>query len=127
MGFWAKPNEITDKKAAEIFLCLGEKGDITVPDPKIYEFYVGLTKDFSDSEMTEENEENNPWANQIEWSENYVVLNISFSFVEKMYPIIKELSHRYGLVCYDPQIGKVVVSPRTKIKTHSKHCWEFWK
>lgn len=80
--------------------------------PKVAAFLKELTAQYPDiNESPEQNVDESPWAAGFDVSEGHVLMPMAFSWAKRMYPVIVGLAEKHGLVCFDPQEGRIVTAP----------------
>jgi len=96
-------------------MAYGQEDDMSPwiePSHRVGDFLKDLTAQYPDiDDVPEQNVDECPWAAGLDVSEGHVVMPMVFTWAERMYPIITGLSEKHGLVCFDPQEGKIVAAP----------------
>jgi|SRR6516225_3132639 hypothetical protein len=116
LGVWKGLTAISDVEAARQYLILKD-GESTAPefDTQVYTFYTRLTDLYPEIDMLPEEElEDSPWACGIDMSGGHVILAIQPEKSEKLFPQVLMLAGQHGLVCFDPQAGKVHLPPHLR-------------
>lgn len=100
----------SDEDAGERYLALcgeDDPGAWIEPDPCIDAFYDELTGIFPDDGTAAD-----PWsASPLDRSGGHVIMNMPASKAREIEPVVRELAEKHGLVCFDPQCGKIVTAP----------------
>jgi hypothetical protein len=102
---------LTNEDAAERYaaLCREEDRDRWIePSPHVRAFYEELTGLFPDDGGS-----NDPWAaGPLDHSDGHVIMNMPASKASEIRPIVLELAEKHGLVCFDPQSGRIAKAPQ---------------
>lgn len=105
----------SDDDGIDRYMAYGQEDDLSPwiePNPRVAAFLADLTAQYPDiDDVPEQNVDECPWAAGFDASEGHVVMPMVFSWAERMYPIITGLAEKHGLVCFDPQEGKIVAAP----------------
>jgi hypothetical protein len=115
LGVFYTETPLSDEDAVKRYVAYCEMEDLSSliePNSKVESFLKELTKQFSQiDDWPEEDLDNCPWSIAFDVSEGHILMPMVFSKVEEMYPIIVDLSQKYGLVCVDPQSKCIVTAP----------------
>ena len=104
----------SDSAAKETYLqlCNDVCGDGPVA-PGIEEFYEELIRRYPEIDgVPEEEVDNCPWSVQLNRSGHHVIMSIVWSRADEIRSVVVELAEKHGLIVFDPQEGKVVLTPR---------------
>jgi hypothetical protein len=117
LGVWNCLTPISSAEAAHQYQLLKELGSERRFDDKVYAFYSRLISLYPEVEtLSEEELENSPWASSMEVSGSHVIMAIAPERSEKVFPQVLALAEENGLVCFDPQAGKVYLPPHLVAK-----------
>jgi hypothetical protein len=109
LGVWFEPEPIIDQQAAEKYqnLCGIDPDSATPAHPRVAAFYRELTELFPDLDATADADriERSPWTAGLSTTPTSVIMAITWSRATEVADIVRELAHRHGLICYDPQSG----------------------
>ena len=115
LGVWYSSRPLTDEEAAERHRACCDNGDIDrliEPHQSVADFVSEVTARYPQIDDVPEDEiEHCPWSVAFDPSKGHVTMPICWSRVEDVAPVVMELAAKHGLVCYDPQMGKVHLPP----------------
>ncbi len=117
LGVWNSPVAISDEEAGRQYLALTQ-GDSPLPtfDQQVYLFYTNLTGLYPENDLLPEAELNaSPWASALDVGGGYVIMAIRPEKAVEIGSVVLTLTERYGLVCFDPQGGKVYIPNRLRV------------
>jgi hypothetical protein len=116
LGVWNCLTPISSEEAAQYRL-LKDLGSERRFNDEVYAFYSRLISLYPEVEtLSEEELENSPWASSMEVSGSHVIMAIVPEQSEKVVPQVLALAEENGLVCFDPQAGKVYLPPHLAAK-----------
>ncbi len=85
----------------------------TPTNERVVEFIRSLTEHHPQIDDAPEDElDECPWTCEFNCSENMCIMNIRWSDLEEIVPVIVALAEECGLLCYDPQSGTILSSGR---------------
>jgi hypothetical protein len=117
LGVWACLTPISSEEAAHQYQLLKDVGSERRFDDKVYAFYSRLSSLYPEVEtLSEEELDDSPWASSMEVSGSHVIMAIVPKQSEKVFPLVLALAEENGLVCFDPQAGKVYLPPHLAAK-----------
>jgi len=117
LGVWACLTPISSEEAAHQYQLLKDLGSERRFDDKVYAFYSRLSSLYPEVEtLSEEELDDSPWASSMEVSGSHVIMAIAPKQSEKVFPQVLALAEENGLVCFDPQVGKVYLPPHLAAK-----------
>ena len=117
LGVWNCLTPISSEEAAHQYKLLKEVGSERRFDDNIYAFYAKLIGLYPEVEtLSEEDLDGSPWACSMEVSGSHVIMAIVPEQSEKVVPQVLVLAEENGLVCFDPQAGKVYLPPHLAAK-----------
>ena len=117
LGVWNCLTPISSEEAAHQYKLLKEVGSERRFDDKVYAFYSRLSSLYPEVEtLSEEELDDSPWASSMEVSGSHVIMAIVPKQSEKVFPQVLALAEENGLVCFDPQAGKVYLPPHLAAK-----------
>ena len=117
LGVWACLTPISSEEAAHQYQLLKDLGSERRFDDKVYAFYSSLINLYPEVEtLSEEELDDSPWACGMEVSGSHVIMAIVPEQYEKVVPQVLALAEENGLVCFDPQAGKVYLPPHLAAK-----------
>ena len=117
LGVWKCLTPISDEEAAHQYRLLREVGSESRFDAEVYAFYsrlIGLYPEIDT--LPEEELDDSPWASSMEVSDSHVIMAIVPEQSEKVVPQVLALAEENGLVCFDPQAGRVYLPPHLVAK-----------
>lgn len=110
LAVWVGEEPATDREAAKEHDRLYEEyleGDGVVPlEMEISNFLAVLTDRWPDRSAGDDS----PWASiplDASASGSYVYLTLAWARAEEMSVYVTEVAHRFGLNCFDPQLGSL--------------------
>jgi hypothetical protein len=116
-GVWNCLTPISSEEAAHQYQLLKDLGSERRFNDQVYAFYSRLISLYPEVEtLSEEELENSPWASSMEVSGSHVIMAIVPEQSEKVVPQVLALAEQNGLVCFDPQAGKVYLPPHLAAK-----------
>jgi hypothetical protein len=116
-GVWNCLTPISSEEAAHQYQLLKDLGSERRFNDQVYAFYSRLISLYPEVEtLSEEELENSPWASSMEVSGSHVIMAIVPEQSEKVVPQVLALAEENGLVCFDPQAGKVYLPPHLAAK-----------
>ena len=117
LGVWACLTPISSEEAAHQYQLLKDLGSERRFDDKVHAFYSRLIGLYPEVEtLSEEELDDSPWACGMEVSGSHVIMAIVPEQYEKVVPQVLALAEQNGLVCFDPQAGKVYLPPHLVAK-----------
>lgn len=115
LGVFYTDRPHSDDDAGERYVAYCGGGDLKPwiePSPRVAAFLKELAEQYPHiAEVPEQSVDGSPWAAALDESEGHILMPMVFSWAERMYPIIVGLAEKHGLVCFDPQEGKIVTAP----------------
>lgn len=128
VALWHEDHPITTDEAAEFYQRVSEDQSITVPPyAGLQSFLKDLTAQFPALEdVPDEALETCPWSSTFGQPEGFLEINMAFSRVDEVLPVIHELAATHDLVCYDPQWPAVIYPPRLAALPHLRLTTEDW-
>jgi hypothetical protein len=116
-GVWNCLTPISSEEAAHQYQLLKDLGSERRFNDQVYAFYSRLISLYPEVEtLSEEELGNSPWASSMEVSGSHVIMAIVPEQSEKVVPQVLALVEENGLVCFDPQAGKVYLPPHLAAK-----------
>ena len=116
-GVWNCLTPISSEEAAHQYQLLKDLGSERRFNDQVYAFYSRLISLYPEVEtLSEEELVNSPWASSMEVSGSHVIMAIVPEQSEKVVPQVLTLAEENGLVCFDPQAGKVYLPPHLAAK-----------
>ena len=116
-GVWNCLTPISSEEAAHQYQLLKDLGSERRFNDQVYAFYSRLISLYPEVEtLSEEELGNSPWASSMEVSGSHVIMAIVPEQSEKVVPQVLALAEENGLVCFDPQAGKVYLPPHLPAK-----------
>ncbi|WP_020577895.1 hypothetical protein [Actinopolymorpha alba] len=111
---WGLPQPVTVKLAEQICEQLAHDHAVVVAaDPRVEAFYQAVTERFPALEgLTDEALDDSPWCMSPGLSPSHLIMNIRWSCAQEVARWIIPLAAEHGLVCFDPQSGRVHNPPR---------------
>lgn len=110
LGVFYTERPLRDEDAGERYLalCSQERDPLWVePSPSVAAFYEELTAKYPDTDSPD-----NPWSGSpLDRSEGHVIMSMPSRRAPEIMPYVVETARKYGLVCFDPQSGKIVTAP----------------
>lgn len=108
-----RPQSDDDAGERYVALCDGSNlADWIEPSPKVEAFLNDLTTRYPQiDDVADEAVDDSPWSCAFDVSEGHAIMPMVWSRAEEMAAIIAELAAKHGLVCFDPQEGKIVSAP----------------
>ena len=117
LGVWNCLTPISSEEAAHQYRLLKDLGSERRFNDQVYAFYSRLISLYPEVEtLSEEELDNSPWASSMEASGSHVIMAIVPEQSEKVVPQVLALAEENGLVCFDPQAGKVYLPPHLAAK-----------
>jgi hypothetical protein len=117
LGVWKCLTPISNEEAAHQYQLLKDVGSERRFDAEVYAFYTGLIGLYPEIDtLPEEELDNSPWASSMEVSGSHVIMAIVPEQSEKVVPQVLALAEENGLVCFDPQAGRVYLPPHLVAK-----------
>ena len=114
---WHSLTPISSEEAAHQYQLLKDVGSERRFDDKVYAFYSRLIGLYPEVEtLSEEELDDSPWACSMEVSGSHVIMGILPEQSEKVVQQVLALAEENGLVCFDPQAGKVYLPPHLAAK-----------
>jgi hypothetical protein len=118
-GVWYSETPLTDKEAAEIYVCLCEQWPFFAGENQaVRAFYDELTKRWPELDAVPEGRvgdtEYCPWSCAISRSGMAVVTSCVWSMADKVGSFLEELAVKHELVFFDPQSERVNLPARLK-------------
>ena len=110
LGVWRSETVPSDDEAGETYLhlCSDESGGGPV-EPGIEELYSELTRRYPEIDtMLEEEVDDCPWSVRLGKSGHHVIMSAVWSRSDEIRAFVLELAKKYGLILFDPQVGKVL-------------------
>ncbi|WP_143230035.1 hypothetical protein [Actinophytocola xanthii] len=110
LAFWYEDVPSTAEQALEIYERLGEEGEngVVTSAPEVERFFAEVVKTYGD--MTEENLDESPWSASPYGTAEYVIVNISFSRVQEVVPVLEQLAAKHRVSMFDPQNREIIHS-----------------
>ena len=117
LGVWKCLTPISNEEAAHQYQLLKDVGSERRFDAEVYAFYTRLIGLYPKIDtLPEEELDNSPWASSMEVSGSHVIMAIVPEQSEKVIPRVLALAEENGLVCFDPQAGRVYLPPHLVAK-----------
>lgn len=118
LGVWSSDAAISDDEAAGLYAMLSEgKWTPAGFNAQVYAFYSRLIGYYPEIDLVPEYElEGCPWACALDVSGGHVLMAIQPDRTAKVVPLVLALAEQHGLVCFDPQAGKVHLPPRLQAR-----------
>ncbi len=113
LGVWKCLTPISVEEAARQYRLLRDlESTARRFDAEVYAFYSRLSSLYPEVDALSEDElDDSPWACSMEVSDSHVIMAIMPEQSEKVVPQILALAEENGLVCFDPQAGRVYLPP----------------
>jgi hypothetical protein len=125
--YTARPH--TDVEAVRRYVAYCEEDDFTPyvePSAAIEAFLKELTPELPQiDDWPEESIDDCPWSCAFDVSEGHVLMPMVWSAADTVPPKIVTLAEKHGLVCVDPQSGKILTAPWRRA-AEPKPWWKFW-
>lgn len=108
LAVWHESGQISDSEAQATYekLCEG------MPLPassRVLDFVTQLASRFPQIDDLDEDEvEDCPWTCEWDQSDGHCILNLRWDVVDTMVSEIVALADKCGIICYDPQNGKII-------------------
>ena len=114
LGVWNCDTAVSDGEAARQYVSLSEGRDTTAGfNDEVYAFYSQLIRCYPEIDMVPENElDTCPWACDIDSSGTHVIMAIRPNQSAQVFAVVMALAEQHGLLCFDPQAGKVYLPSR---------------
>ena len=129
LGVFYTVRPLSDEEAVNRYVAYCEEGNLSPyiePSDKISAFLKELTEQYPQiDDWLEEDIDNCPWSIEFDVSEGHILMPMVYSSAEAMYPLITSLAKKHGLVCIDPQSGKIVTAPLGILKANNP-WWKLW-
>ena len=117
LAVWNSLTPVSDEEAAHQYQLLKDVGSERRFDDRVYAFYSSLLGLYPEVEtLSEEELDHSPWACSMEVSGSHVIMAIVPEQSEKVVPQVLALAEENGLVCFDPQAGRVYLPPHLAAK-----------
>jgi hypothetical protein len=109
LGVWYSKSSLSDQEAGDLYSKLsGLEWMPAETSPAVEAFYKGLTSLYPEINSVPESEiDSCPWNCALHRSGGHVLICIAWSRVEEVAPIVISMAGKQGLICFDPQTGKV--------------------
>ncbi|WP_062430688.1 hypothetical protein [Herbidospora daliensis] len=108
LAFWHAADDIDVAHAAEIYNRLLEEESGLVPDvPAVETFREQVVAVYPDL-TSDEDLETCPWTAELFTGPGFLVACISWKRSAEVASTLVALAKRNGLICYDPQAGRVI-------------------
>lgn len=115
LGVFYTELQQTDKSAAARYSALCNSDDIDAwiePSPRVDTFLTELEKRFpTEDAFTDNGVYESPWSCEHDKSPGHVILSMAHARADEIAPVILDLVQKHGLVCFDPQSGKIAWAP----------------
>jgi len=129
LGVFYTEKTHSDEEATKRYVAYCEAEDLTPfiePSEKVASFLKELTSQYPQiDDWPEEDLDNCPWSIAFDVSEGHILMPMVFSKAEEMYSVIVALAKKHGLVCVDPQSGRIVTAS-PGIRKAERPWWKFW-
>lgn len=114
LGVWNSDAAISDGEAAELYVTLSDGSYVPAQfNAQVYAFYCRLVLCYPEIDLVPEHElDACPWACALDVSDGHVIMAIQSNKFATVVQAVLELADRHGLVCFDPQSGKVYLPSR---------------
>jgi hypothetical protein len=114
LGVWSSDTPISNGKAAELYVTLSEGRNISDEfNGEVYAFYCHLILYYPEIDLVPEPQlDDCPWACALDVSDSHVIMAIRPNKSARVIPLVLALAEQHGLVCFDPQAGKVHLPSR---------------
>ena len=108
LAVWGGGKALSDREAAKYYASLLDGEMLPEFDAGVYAFNCALTRRYPDLEMLgDEEADASPWAATPDISGGHMIVALQAGRYAEVFPLILELAHEHGLVCFDPQTTKV--------------------
>jgi len=115
LGVFYTERPLTDEQAGERYTAYCEEQDLgpfIEPSPRVAAFVRELTDDYPQiDDVPEEDLEACPWSIAFDISEGHVLMSMTYFWAPDMSDVITGLADKHGLVCFNPQSGKILTAP----------------
>ena len=103
-----------DEQAGDLYVKLCEERWVPAEEnPATLAFYNELSARYPEiDDVSEEDLDDCPWSCAHDRPGLHVLMAIRWSKYGEVTPVVYELAGRHGLVCYNPQEGKVILPNR---------------
>lgn len=118
VAIWKSAKPLDSKTAIEVYGALGDAPERLEKTPALKKFHVALLKRFP--ALSEDNDDECPWAGEVELGDHFVLAPMSFSWVSDALFEIRALALKHGLDVFDPQKKKVLEPLDPKAKADPK-------
>ena len=110
--FSSRPLSEDDAMQRYSAYCSGDFSHFVEPSPRIGAFLEDLTDRYPQIDDTaDEDLEDCPWSIAFDVSEGHVVMPMVFARADEVAPFVVSLAEKHGLVCVDPQDGRIRTVP----------------
>lgn len=115
LGVFYTKRPHSDEDAGERYAAYCDGGDLAPwiePSPKVAKFLKDLTGSYPQiDDVKKKAIDDCPWSCAFDVSKGHVLMPMVWSRADEMAPIIVKLAKKHGLVCFNPQQGKIVAAP----------------
>ena len=110
--FTQRPLSADDAMERYSAYCSGDFAHFLEPSPSIERFLKDLTDRYPQiDDVTEDQLDDCPWSIAFDVSDGHVLMPMVHSKADEVAPFVVTLAGRHGLVCVDPQDGRVLSAP----------------
>ena len=99
---WIDGRVLSHKEAAKHYAALLEGNPAPTFDRSVYAFVTELTRRYPELDEFAD-DPSCPWACALDFSGEAVIMALMPERYADVFPVILQLSDKYGLVCFDPQ------------------------
>jgi hypothetical protein len=108
LALWSEPEAISAAEAQAKYDGV-TGGDPAPSDPPVATFVEQLTARYPQiDDVDEDGLENCPWSCAFDYSDGVCIINMRWSDVDEILPEVVALAKSCGLLCYDPQNGRIL-------------------
>lgn len=121
LGVWSSDTAISDREAADLYVTMSDgRYPPNEFNAEVYSFYCRLIQCYPEIDLVPENElEACPWACALDVSDSHLIMAIQPNKSYSVVPVVLELAEQHGLICFNPQSGKVHLPSRLTSQVHS--------
>ena len=116
---WIDARVLSHKEAAKHYAALLEGNAAGTFNPSVYRFVTDLTRRYPEPDESVD-DDSSPWACALEICGESVMMALMPARYADVFPVILQLSDKYGLVCFDPQ-NNIVHLPSTPIARNAEN------
>jgi hypothetical protein len=125
LGVWHGELPLDDDQAGDLYVKLCEERWVPIEEnAATLAFYNELSARYPEiDDVPEEDLDECPWSCAHDRSGLHVLMAMRWSKYSEVAPVVYELAEKHGLICYNPQEGKVMLPNKLKLNTKQKRPW----